>query len=190
MGISLVKGSNVSLSKEVPGLKAIKIGCGWNPQEMEECDFDIDASVFLCNDEGKIPTERDFIFYNNLTNQDETVVHTGDNRTGEGSGDDEVIMVSLKQLKPNITKVVVVITIYDALHRNQNFGMIDNAYIRIIDAANDTEIARYDLTEDFSTATAVAVGEVYFKNGEWKFKALGQGSSVGLAEFKSKYSLV
>ncbi|CAK8718487.1 TerD domain-containing protein [Candidatus Electronema halotolerans] len=189
MGVSLSKGGNVSLSKEAPGLEAIKIGCGWDAQALKGAAFDLDASVFLCGADGKVTKENDFIYYNNLQGANGAVVHAGDNRTGEGEGDDEMIMMSLKDMPPELVKAAVAVTIHEADSRGQNFGMVENAFIRIVNAANDVEIARYDLTEDFSSETAVIFGEVYQKNGEWKFKAVGQGSNEGLAHICAKFGV-
>lgn len=185
MGVSLSKGENVSITKEVPGLEAIKVGCGWDAQDLSGKAFDLDLSVFLC---GKGSTE--FIYFNNRESADKTVVHTGDNRTGQGEGDDEVVMMAVSNISPDIEKAVFTVTIYEAEGRKQNFGMVDNAFIRIVDAKDDTEIARYDLTEDFSGDTAVTFGEVYRKDGgEWKFKAVGQGAEGGLSAFCKKYGV-
>ncbi|CAK8717608.1 Tellurium resistance protein TerD [Candidatus Electrothrix gigas] len=189
MSISLAKGGNISLSKEVPGLEAIKIGCGWDAQALGGTDFDLDTSVFLCGANGKVTKEGDFIFYSNLEGAGGAVVHTGDNKTGQGEGDDEVIMMSLKDMPPELVKAVVVVTIHEAVARNQNFGMVENAFIRIVNAATDLEIARYDLTEDYAIETAVVFGEVYLRNGEWKFRAVGQGSAEGLAQVCAKYGV-
>ncbi|MCW5206080.1 TerD family protein [Desulfobulbus sp. F5] len=189
MGVSLSKGGNISLSKEVPGLEAIKIGCGWDAQALSGAAFDLDASIFLCGADGKVTKEADFVFYGNLQGAGGAVVHAGDSRTGEGGGDDELIMVSLKNMPPELVKAAVVVTIHEAVSRGQNFGMVENAYIRIINAVNDAEIARYDLTEDYSGETAVIFGEVYLKSGEWKFKAVGQGSTEGLAQICAKFGV-
>jgi tellurium resistance protein TerD len=189
MGVSLSKGGNISLSKEVPGLEAIKIGCGWDAQALSGAAFDLDASVFLCGADGKVTKESDFVFYGNLQGANGAVVHAGDSRTGEGGGDDELIMVSLKNMPSELVKAAVVVTIHEAANRGQNFGMVENAYIRIINAVNDVEIARYDLTEDYSGETAVIFGEVYLKSGEWKFKAVGQGSTEGLAQICAKFGV-
>jgi tellurium resistance protein TerD len=189
MAISLAKGGNISLSKEVPGLEAIKIGCGWDAQALGGAAFDLDASVFLCGADGKVTKEGDFIFYGNLEGAGGAVVHTGDNLTGQGEGDDEVIMVSLKNMPPELVKAAVVVTIHEAATRSQNFGMVENAFIRIVNAATDVEIARYDLSEDYAVETAVVFGEVYLKNGEWKFKAVGQGSAEGLSQVCTKFGV-
>jgi tellurium resistance protein TerD len=189
MSVSLSKGGNVSLSKEVPGLEAIKIGCGWDAQALSGASFDLDASVFLCGANGKVTKETDFIYYNNLQGANGAVVHAGDSRTGEGAGDDELIMMSLKDMPPDLVKAAFVVTIHEAVSRGQNFGMVENAFIRIINAADEVEIARYDLTEDFSGETAVVFGEVYLRNGEWKFKAVGQGSTEGLAQICAKFGI-
>jgi tellurium resistance protein TerD len=189
MAISLSKGANISLSKEAPGLEGIKIGCGWDAQALGGAEFDLDASVFLCGADGKTTKEGDFIFYGNLEGAGGAVVHTGDNLTGAGEGDDEVIMMSLKNMPPELVKAVVVVTIHEADKRGQNFGMVENAFIRVVNAVNDVEIARYDLTEDYAVETAVIFGEIYLKNGEWKFKAVGQGSAEGLGQVCAKYGV-
>ena len=189
MAVSLKKGANISLSKEAPGLEAIKVGCGWDAQALGGAEFDLDASIFLCGADGKVTGDQDFIFYGNLQGADGAVVHTGDNLTGEGEGDDEVIMMSLKDMPPELVKAVFVVTIHEADKRGQNFGMVENAFIRVVNAVDDVEIARYDLTEDYAVETAVIFGEIYLKNGEWKFKAVGQGSEEGLGQVCAKYGI-
>ncbi len=189
MAVSLNKGGNISLSKEAPGLEAIKIGCGWDAQALGGHEFDLDASVFLCGADGKVTKEQDFIFYGNLEGAGGAVVHTGDNLTGKGEGDDEMIMMSLRNMPPDLVKAVVVVTVHDAAARGQNFGMVENAFIRVVNAVNDVEIVRYDLTEDYAVETSVVFGEVYLKNGEWKFRAAGQGSAEGLSQVCAKYGV-
>ena len=189
MGVSLNKGGNVSLSKEAPGLSRILIGLGWDTRSTDGADFDLDASLFMLNAEGRVRSDADFIFYNNLKSADGTVEHTGDNLTGEGEGDDEVVNINLAQLPPDVEKVVIPVSIHDAQARSQSFGQVVNAFIRIVNRANGSEIARYDLTEDASTETAMVFGEVYRHGGEWKFRAVGQGYSSGLAGIARDYGI-
>ncbi len=180
MAVSLSKGGNVSLSKEAPGLKGVKVGLGWDTRVTDGSAFDLDASVFLLNEAGKVRSDADFVFYNNKNGANGAVVHQGDNTTGEGSGDDEVVAVTLDQLTADIQKLSFAVTIHDADGRRQNFGMVSNAYIRVVNADGGTEIARYDLSEDASTETAMVFGDLYRHGGEWKFKAIGQGFAGGL----------
>lgn len=181
MAISLQKGQKVDLTKGNPGLSKIIVGLGWDVNRYDgSADFDLDAAAFLLGDNGRVPSDSDFIFYSNLQHASGSVVHTGDNLTGEGEGDDEVIKVDLKSVPANISKVAFTVTIYDADVRNQNFGQVSNAYIRIVDETTGNEIIRYDLGEDFSVETAVVVGELYRYNGEWKFNAIGSGFAGGL----------
>jgi tellurium resistance protein TerD len=181
MSVSLSKGGNVSLTKEAPGLTAVNVGLGWDVRTTSGTDFDLDASALLLNSAGKILSDQYFIFFNNLTSPDGSVEHMGDNLTGEGEGDDEVIKVNLSAVPAEVDKIVVAVSIYDADARQQNFGQVRNAFIRIVNQAGETEIARYDLSEDASTETAMIFGEVYRNNNEWKFRAVGQGYSTGLA---------
>ncbi|MDR1049653.1 MAG: TerD family protein [Deltaproteobacteria bacterium] len=189
MAVSLVKGANVSLDKAVPGLKSIMIGLGWDARATDGAGFDLDASAFLLSENDKIKQPKDFIFYNNLASGDGSVEHTGDNRTGEGEGDDESIKVNLAAVPEHVRKIAVVVTIHEADVRRQNFGMVSNAFMRVINTENNQEIARFDLTEDMSTETAMIFGEVYRHNGEWKFKAVGQGYSGGLAAMAANYGV-
>ncbi|TVM06652.1 MAG: TerD family protein, partial [Halomonas sp.] len=175
MALSLSKGGNVSLSKSDPGLKNILIGLGWDERATSGNDFDLDASVFMVNSEGKVRSDADFIFYGQLKSADGSVVHTGDNRTGEGEGDDEAIEVNLDGVPADIQRLVVTVTIHEADSRKQNFGMVQNAFIRVVNNDTGNEVVRYDLSEDYSTETALEFGEVYRHNGEWKFRAVGQG---------------
>ena len=181
MGVSLSKGGNVSLSKEAPGLSAITIGLGWDERTTTGAAFDLDASAFLVNEAGKVARDQDFIFYNNLKSLCESVVHTGDNLTGDGDGDDESLIVELDKVPAGVKKVVVATTIHDYQARAQNFGQVQNAFIRVVDNRTGTELVRYDLTEDFSTETAMLMGELYRNNNEWKFRAVGQGYEGGLS---------
>ena len=184
MAVSLSKGGRVSLSKEAPGLSKIQIGLGWDERTTDGSEYDLDASVFLLNAEGKVRSDSDFVFYNNLKAVNGAIEHMGDNLTGGGDGDDEVIKVNLKQLETeasDVVKISVVVTIHEAETRKQNFGQVNNAFIRIVNQDDNQEIVRFDLTEDYSMETAMIFGEVYFKGGEWRFTAVGQGYAGGLA---------
>jgi tellurium resistance protein TerD len=189
MAINLSKGGNVSLTKAAPGLKKILVGLGWDARATDGAAFDLDASCFLLNASGKVRSDADFIFYNNLKSQDGSVEHTGDNRIGDGEGDDEVIKVNLESLPADVEKVAFVVTIHEADVRKQNFGMVSNAYMRVINDDNKEEIAKYDLSEDASTNTAMIFGEIYRHNGEFKFKAVGQGYDGGLAGVCRNYGI-
>ena len=189
MSISIAKGGNVSLSKEAPGLARIVIGLGWDARATDGADFDLDASVFMLAESGKVRSDADFIFYNQLKSSDGSVEHTGDNLTGEGEGDDEAVKVDLSRVPAEIHKLAVAVTIHDADARRQNFGMVQNAFIRVVNGDGGTEIARYDLTEDYSTETALIFGEVYRHSGEWKFRAVGQGFEGGLAPLARNFGV-
>ena len=189
MAISLTKGGNVNLSKEAPNLTNIAVGLGWNPRATDGQAFDLDAIAFLVNESGKVRADTDFIFFNNLKSSDGSVEHTGDNRTGEGDGDDEVIKVDLSKVPADVSKVVFCAVIYDGQARNQNFGQVANAYIRIVNTQGGAEVARYDLSEDSSTETAMIFGELYKNNGEWKFRAVGQGFAGGLGPLAESYGV-
>lgn len=180
MAVSLTKGGNVSLTKEAPGLSAVDIGLGWDVNSFSGGEFDLDASAIMLNAAGKVVSDAHFVFFNNLSSPDGSVVHAGDNTTGEGDGDDEVVKVNLAVVPPDVDRVVFPVSIYDADNRSQNFGMVRNAFIRVINQAGGTEIARYDLTEDASTETAMVFGELYRNGAEWKFRAVGQGYASGL----------
>lgn len=189
MAVNLTKGGNVNLSKEAPTMNKSVIGLGWDSRVTDGQAFDLDASVFLVGAEGKVLSDKHFIFFNNTTSPDGSVVHQGDNRTGEGEGDDEQVKISLANVPADVQKAVFAVTIYDAEARKQNFGMVSNAYIRIVNEDNNAEIARYDLSEDASTETAMIFGELYRHNGEWKFKAVGQGFAGGLAALASQHGV-
>ena len=180
MGVSLAKGGNVSLSKEAPGLSAVIVGLGWDVRTTTGADYDLDASALLCNALGKVVSDQHFVFFNNLRSPEGSVEHSGDNLTGGGDGDDEQIKVDLARVPADVAKVVFPVSIYDADARLQNFGQVRNAFIRIVNQANGQEIARYDLSEDASTETAMVFGELYRNGGEWKFRAIGQGYASGL----------
>jgi tellurium resistance protein TerD len=180
LAVSLQKGGNISLSKTAPTLKHILVGLGWEARSTDGADFDLDASAFLVGENGKVRGDDDFIFYNFLKSPCGSVEHTGDNRTGAGDGDDEAIKIDLSKIPDRIKRIIVCVTIHDADLRKQNFGQVSDAFMRIVNLDNDVEIARFDLTEDYSTETAMIFGEVYAHSGEWKFKAVGQGFSGGL----------
>jgi tellurium resistance protein TerD len=180
VGVSLSKGGNVSLTKEAPNLTAVVVGLGWDARTTTGNDFDLDASALLTNDQGKVLSDQHFVFFNNLRSPDGSVEHTGDNLTGEGEGDDEVINVSLATVPAGVAKIVFPVSIYEAESRQQSFGQVRNAYIRVLNAADQRELARYDLTEDASTETAMVFGELYRHGAEWKFRAIGQGYASGL----------
>ncbi|MFI0939381.1 TerD family protein [Streptomyces sp. NPDC021020] len=180
MGVSLSKGGNVSLTKEAPNLTAVVVGLGWDARTTTGSDFDLDASALLTNEAGKVLSDQHFVFFNNLRSPDGSVEHTGDNLTGEGEGDDEVINVNLAGVPADVVKIVFPVSIYEAEQRQQSFGQVRNAYIRVLNAADQRELARYDLTEDASTETAMVFGELYRHGGEWKFRAIGQGYASGL----------
>ncbi|MFE6776633.1 TerD family protein [Streptomyces sp. NPDC057702] len=189
MGVSLSKGGNVSLSKEAPGLSAVLIGLGWDVRTTTGADHDLDASALLCGESGKVLSDQHFVFYNNLTSPDGSVEHTGDNLTGEGEGDDESIKVNLAAVPPTVTRIVFPVSIHDAHARGQSFGQVRNAFIRVVNQAGGVEIARYDLSEDASTETAMVFGELYRHGTEWKFRAVGQGYASGLAGIASDFGV-
>ena len=189
MAISLNKGGNLSLSKTDPTLVRILIGLGWDERATDGASFDVDASAFLLTASGKVRGDHDFIFYNQLKSQDGSVEHTGDNRSGQGDGDDESLVVDLSKVSPEIEKIAITVTIHDAQSRGQNFGQIANAFIRVVNQDSGIEIVRFDLAEDYSTETAMVFGEVYRHNGEWKFRAVGQGYAGGLAAMCQQYGI-
>ena len=180
MAVSLSKGGNVSLTKEAPGLSEVLVGLGWDPRVTDGAEFDLDASIFVCGENGKVLDDSSFIFYNNKTSKDGTIQHLGDNRSGEGEGDDEQAEVKLSGLAGDVKKLVFAVTIHEAESRKQNFGQVSNAFIRVVNKADGKEIARYDLSEDASTETAMVFGELYRHGDEFKFKAIGQGFAGGL----------
>ncbi|MFJ8825122.1 TerD family protein [Streptomyces sp. NPDC102467] len=189
MGVSLAKGGNVSLSKQAPGLTAVLVGLGWDVRTTTGADYDLDASALLCGADGRVLSDRDFVFYNNLTSSDGSVEHTGDNLTGEGEGDDESVKVNLAAVPAHVDKVVFPVSIHDAESRGQSFGQVRNAFIRVVNQADNQEIARYDLSEDASTETAMVFGELYRNNDEWKFRAVGQGYASGLRGIAQDYGV-
>lgn len=181
MTVSLTKGGNVSLTKTAPGLTLALVGLGWDERSTDGSAFDLDASALLVGTDGKVLSDKHFVFFNNLLSPDGSVEHTGDNLTGAGDGDDESIRVNLPSVPLEADRIVFPVTIYDADNRGQNFGQVRNAFIRVVDANSGAEIVRYDLAEDFSTETAMVFGELYRNGSEWKFRAVGQGYSAGLA---------
>ena len=190
MAISLKKGQKVDLTKTNPGLKNILIGLGWDVKRYDGGkDFDLDASVFLLNGDGKVNADSDFIFYGNLKHESGAVEHMGDNLTGEGEGDDEEIKIDLSKVPANVEKIDFTVTIYEAEERKQNFGQVENAFIRVVNEATGEELIRYDLGEDFSIETAVVIGELYRNKGEWKFNAIGSGFGGGLASLGKNYGV-
>lgn len=180
MAVSLSKGGNVSLSKEAPGLSEVLVGLGWDPRVTDGTEFDLDASIFIVGESGKVLNDNSFIFYNNKKSTDGSVEHMGDNRSGAGEGDDEQVTVKLTGLAADVKKLVFAVTIHDAEARKQSFGQVSNAYIRVVNKADGKELARYDLSEDASTETAMIFGELYRNGDEFKFKAIGQGFAGGL----------
>ena len=190
MAVNLSKGQRISLEKAAPGISEAFVGLGWDTNITDTGqDFDIDASVFLLNSSEKLISDNHFIFYNNLTSPDpnKSVEHLGDNRTGAGEGDDEVIKVSLKQVPADVSKIVMVVTIHEAEQRQQNFGQVQNAFVRVVDAKTQKEVVRYDLTEDFSVETALIMTELYRKDGEWRVNAVGAGYQGGLQALLDRY---
>jgi tellurium resistance protein TerD len=189
MALSLQKGGNLSLSKTDPNLTKILVGLGWDPRATHGAEFDLDASAFLLGANNKVRSESDFIFYNQLRSPEGAVEHTGDNRTGVGEGDDEVIKVDLNRVPNDVYKIVFTVTIHDADMRKQNFGQVSNSFIRIVNEVSGAEVARYDLAEDASTETAMIFAELYRYNGEWKFRAIGQGYAGGLGVLANSYGI-
>lgn len=189
MAVSLQKGGNVNLNKEAPGLNKMLIGLGWDVRATDGEAFDLDGSAFLLNEAGKVRSDADFIFYNQTTSDNGAVMHTGDNRTGDGDGDDESIIVELGKIPADVHKIAITVTIHEAQQRRQNFGQVSSAFIRCVNADNDMEIARFDLSEDASVETAMIFGEIYRHNGEWKFKAVGQGFKGGLAALAKHFGV-
>ena len=183
MPVSLTKGGNVSLTKEAgpSGLTAVTVGLGWDVRTTTGADFDLDASALAVTTEGKVLSNKHFVFYGNLVSADGSIEHAGDNLTGQGEGDDEQVKINLAAVPAEVDKIVFAVSIYDADSRGQNFGQVRNAFIRVVNQAGGTELARYDLSEDASTETAMIFGEVYRNGGEWKFRAVGQGYASGLA---------
>lgn len=190
MGIQLAKGQRIDLTKTNPGLTKAIIGLGWDTNKYQGGhDFDLDASAFLVDSNNKCQNDHDFVFYNNLEHPSGSVVHTGDNRTGEGDGDDEQLIVDFTKIPPSVHRIGITVTIHDAELRQQNFGQVSNAFVRLLDNANNQELLRFDLGEDFSIETAVVVCELYRHGKDWKFNAIGSGFSGGLASLCRNYGL-
>jgi tellurium resistance protein TerD len=189
MAVSLSKGGNISLSKTDPTLKNVIIGLGWDARPTDGKDFDLDASAFMLAENGKVRSEKDFIFYNQLKSSCGSIEHTGDNLTGDGDGDDETLILKLDWIPSNVQRIAFTVTIHEADIRKQNFGQVSNASIRIVNQDTGVEVTRYDLSEDASTETAMIFGEVYRHNDEWKFKAVGQGYAGGLAALAGNYGI-
>jgi tellurium resistance protein TerD len=189
MGVSLAKGGNVSLTKQAPGLSAVVVGLGWDERTTSGQAFDLDASALMLTPAGRVLSDQHFVFFNNLTSPDGSVEHTGDNLTGEGEGDDEQIKVDLSQVPAEVDRIVFPVSIYEADSRRQNFGQVRNAFIRVINQADGAELTRYDLSEDASSETAMIFGELYRHSGDWKFRAVGQGYSSGLAGIARDYGV-
>ncbi|MDO8304826.1 TerD family protein [Herminiimonas sp.] len=189
MAISLQKGGNVNLSKEAPGLTKVIIGLGWDPRATDGAAFDLDGSAFMQKADAKVRGDTDFIFYNNLKSTDGSVLHLGDNTTGQGEGDDEKLTVDLSKVPAEIDKISFCVTIHDAEARKQSFGMVSKAFIRCVNADGEKEIVRYDLSEDSSTETAMIFGELYRAGAEWKFKAIGQGFKGGLGPLARSFGV-
>lgn len=190
MAISLQKGQKVDLTKTNPGLTKVLVGLGWDTNKYDGgADFDLDTAAFLLGEDGKVASDADFVFYNNLKGGNGSVEHKGDNRTGEGEGDDEQIAIDLSNVPESIKKIDFTVTIHDAEQRRQNFGQVSNSYIRIVNADSNEELIRYDLGEDFSIETAVVVGELYRHGAEWKFNAIGSGFQGGLAALCNNFGI-
>ncbi|WP_122848295.1 TerD family protein [Pseudomonas viridiflava] len=189
MALTLQKGGNLSLSKTDPTLTNVLIGLGWDPRATDGQDVDLDASAFLLGANGKVRSEADFIFYNQLKSADGSVEHTGDNRTGAGDGDDEVVKVDLTRVPADVDKIVFVVTIHEADARKQNFGQVGGSFIRVVNEKSSAEVVRYDLAEDASTETAMVFAELYRNAGEWKFRAIGQGYAGGLKAVANSYGM-
>ncbi len=190
MAVSLSKGQRVSLEKIAPGLTEVFVGLGWDIKSVDTgVDFDLDASVFLLGSNDKLISDKHFIFFNNLTSPDpaKSIEHTGDNLTGAGDGDDEIIKVKLTQVPADVEKVVITVTIHEAQERKQNFGQVQNAFVRIVNLQNEQEVVRYDLVEDYSTETALIMAELYRKDGEWRLNAVGAGYQGGLKALLDRY---
>lgn len=191
MAVTLTKGQRVSLEKVAPGLTEVFVGLGWDVKAMDTgYDFDLDASAFMLGRNEKIISDNHFIFYNNLTSPDsaKSVEHTGDNLTGAGDGDDEVIKINLPKVPAEVQKIVITVTIHDAAKRGQNFGQVENAFVRVVNAQTNQEVIRYDLVEDYSIETALIMAEIYRKDGEWRLNAVGSGYQGGLQALLDRYS--
>lgn len=184
MAINLQKGQRENINAP-----RFTIGLGWDTNSSSTgSGFDLDASVFILGENKKLVSDSHFIFFNNLKSPDDAVIHTGDNLTGDGDGDDEQIKIDLTKINPSVKEICIVVTIHEAESRKQNFGQVRNSYVRIVDDSNNTEIVKYELDEDFSIETAVEFGRIYNKDGQWKFEAIGMGQRGGLEDFLNKYN--
>ncbi|MEX6587111.1 TerD family protein [Paraclostridium bifermentans] len=190
MAITLKKGQKIDLTKGNPSLKNLKLGLGWDINSFDSgYDYDLDVSIFMVGKSERVERDEDFIFYNNLKHISGSIEHLGDNRTGEGDGDDEEILVALDKIPNHIERIAVTVTIYEAQERRQNFGQVNNSYVRVLNSDNEQEVLRYDLGEEFSIETAITVCEIYRHNGEWKFSAVGSGFEGGLESLCKNYGL-
>ncbi len=189
VSVSLTKGGNVSLSKEAPGLTNVVVGLGWDARTTTGVEYDLDASVIVAGADGRVLSDKHFIFFNNKVSPDGTIEHTGDNLTGEGEGDDEQVKVNLAGMAAEADKIVFMVSIYEGDTKGQSFGQVRNAFIRVVNAADNKELARYDLSEDASTETAMVFGEVYRNGSDWKFRAVGQGYASGLTGIARDYGV-
>lgn len=189
MAIELQKGGNVNLNKEAPGLKKMLVGLGWDVRVTDGAAFDLDATAFLLTSTGKVRGDHDFIFYNQTKSTCGSVEHTGDNRTGAGDGDDESILIDLAKVPAEVEKIAVCVTIHEGEQRRQNFGQVAKAFVRCVNADSNAEIVRYDLSEDYSVETALIFGEIYRNGSDWKFRAVGQGFSGGLAPLAKNFGV-
>lgn len=187
MSINLQKGQKVDLTKTNPSVKNYKVGLGWNPNTAVGGTFDVDVSAFILKEDGKRVSDSHFVFYNNLVSPNGFVTHTGDNKDGVGDGDDETLVVDFSKASPDENSIVFVVTIHDAESKNQNFGQIGGAYIRVCDNETAEELVKFDLNEDFSVETAVVFGRLYKREGEWKFEAVGTGMKGGLQDYLNQY---
>ncbi|MER8088429.1 TerD family protein [Streptomyces sp. NPDC094048] len=189
MGVSLAKGQNVVLNQDGTPLADVTVGLGWDARPVGGTDFDLDASAIICGPDQKVVSDRHFVFYNNLTSPDGAVRHTGDNTTGEGDGDDEQLLVDLDRLDEKTRQIVFTVSIHDAQNRGQNFGQVEDAYIRVLDNLTGREMCRYELSYDAAGETAMVFGALYRRGGEWKFRAIGQGYASGLAGIAVDYGV-
>ena len=188
MAINLTKGNTIDLTKKNPGLNNLHIGLGWDASDSKGNDIDCDVSVFMLDDQNKIPNDESFVFYNNLKSGDESVVHQGDNRTGEGEGDDEEVLIDLGKVSDDILQMLFVVTIHDGEANAQDFSMVENAFIRVSNNSSGEELCRYELNESFSDSDSVQIGRVYRYEGEWNFEAMGDGFSGGLGTLLGMYN--
>lgn len=189
MSINLSKGSNINLSKEAPGLTEVTIGLGWKARVTDGVEFDLDALAFMLDENGKSPSEKHVVFYNNLQSENGAIVHSDDNRTGDADGDDETITIKLNEVPANIHRIVVAVSIHDAQTRNQNFGQVSDSYIRVVNSVGNVELAKFDLGEDASTQIVLTFGELYRHNGDWKFRAVGEGFAGGLQALAASFGV-